>query len=357
MPLFSAFSGKKVLITGHTGFKGSWLTQWLLLQGAHVCGYSDEIPTKPSAFEALSLSSQIEDHRGDVRNYEQFLKVFQSFQPEFAFHLAAQPLVRESYRNPLLTFDVNIQGTANFLDCLRHTPSVRAGLIITTDKVYEPCLKPRDHEETDRLGGHDPYSSSKAAAEIVFSSFQKSFFSESNLASIASVRAGNVIGGGDWSPDRLIPDLIRAWKNKEPVSIRFPEAVRPWQHVLEPLSGYLRVAAQLWLKDPGVCGASFNFGPLHAQDGSVQKIVELTQRSFPELKVELTPEHLTGFKETSYLRLSWEKAKRVLNWSPKLSLDESVDWTLDWYRTFYEGKSCVELTKKQIAAFESRMEI
>lgn len=346
---------RRVLITGHTGFKGSWLTQWLLTQGAQVCGFSDEVPTKPSAFEVLSLSSQIEDHRGDVRNLDELLKVFKSFQPEVAFHLAAQPLVRESYRNPLLTFDVNIQGTANFLDCIRHVESVQAGLVITTDKVYVPSLEPRDHEETDRLGGNDPYSASKAGAELVFSSYQKSFFSEPGSPGIASVRAGNVIGGGDWSSDRLIPDLVRAWKTGEPVSIRFPEAVRPWQHVLEPLSGYLKTAEQLLEKNPAVNGNSFNFGPVITEDGSVQKIVSLAQKTFPHLKVEFKPEQRTGFKETHHLRLSWQKAFRTLNWEPKLSLDEALSWTLDWYREFYEGRNCVDLTVSQIKTYELKM--
>jgi len=356
MPLFSAFRDKKVLVTGHTGFKGSWLTQWLLLHGAKVCGYSDEVPTQPSAFEALSLSSQIEDHRGDIRDYDHLLKVFQAFEPEMAFHLAAQPLVRESYRNPLLTFDVNVQGTANFLDCLRHVKSVRAGLVITTDKVYEPSALPKEHEEVDRLGGSDPYSASKAAAELVFSSYTRSFFSEANSAALASVRAGNVIGGGDWSSDRLIPDLIRSWKSEDPVQIRFPEAVRPWQHVLEPLSGYLKVGALLLEKNPKVRGESFNLGPVKTEDGTVQKIVELTRKAFPELKVEISPEHRKGFKETHYLRLSWEKAHRVINWSPRLSLEESVNWTLDWYEHFYNGGNCIDLTKEQIKAYELRME-
>jgi len=356
MPLFTAFRGKKVLITGHTGFKGSWLAQWLLLQGAHVCGYSDQVPTNPSVFETLSLSKQMEDHRGDVRDYDHLLKIFESFRPDFAFHLAAQPLVRESYRNPLLTFDVNIQGTANFLECVRHVDSLRGGLVITTDKVYEPCNEPREHRESDRLGGNDPYSASKAAAELVFSSYQKSFFSESTSPAIASVRAGNVIGGGDWSPDRLIPDLIRAWKSQEPVLIRFPEAVRPWQHVLEPLSGYLKVASFLMENNPAVRGASFNFGPTKTEDGSVQKIVDLTQKTFSDLKVEITPDHRKGFKETHYLRLSWEKAHEMMNWSPQLSLDESVKWTLDWYQHFYEGRNCIDLTKEQIKSYELRME-
>lgn len=356
MPLFSAFRGKKVLISGHTGFKGSWLTQWLILHGANVCGYSDKVPTEPSVFEALSLSSQIEDHRGDIRDYDHLLKVLQAFQPEIAFHLAAQPLVRESYRNPIETFDINVQGTVNFLESLRQVKSIQAGLVITTDKVYEPSLEPRDHTETDRLGGNDPYSASKAAAELVFTSYQKSFFSEEDSPRIASVRAGNVIGGGDWSQDRLIPDLIRAWKTGKPVSIRFPEAVRPWQHVLEPLSGYLTVATHLLQKDPAVCGSSFNFGPIHTQDASVQKIVSATQKAFSNLKVEINPEQRKGFKETLYLRLSWEKAQKVLNWSPKLSMEESVDWTLDWYRDFYAGKNCIDLTMSQIKAYESRME-
>jgi len=352
----SPWNKTRVLVTGHTGFKGSWLTQWLILKGAEVCGYSDEIPTTPSAFEALSLSSQIDDQRGDVRDLDNLLKVFKAFRPEVAFHLAAQPLVREGYRDPLCTFDVNVQGTAHFLECIRQVPSVKAGLVITTDKVYEPSPEKRNHEETDRLGGHDPYSASKAAAELVFSSYQKSFFSGVGSARIASVRAGNVIGGGDWSSDRLIPDLIRAWKQREPVCIRFPEAVRPWQHVLEPLSGYLKVATHLLEKSPSVCGSSFNFGPLETEDGSVQKIVTLAQKAFPNLKVELTPEHRAGFKETHYLRLSWEKARKLLNWEPKLPLEESVNWTLDWYRRFYDGENCVDLTKEQIKAYESRME-
>ena len=356
MPLFSAFHGKKVLVTGHTGFKGSWLTQWLLLHGAQVCGYSNEIPTKPSAFETLGLSTQIEDHRGEIRDYDHLLKVFQSFEPEIAFHLAAQPLVRESYRNPLVTFDVNVQGTANFLECLRQVRSVHAALVITTDKVYEPSNVPREHEESDRLGGNDPYSASKAAAEIVFSSYTKSFFSEADSAALVSARAGNVIGGGDWSADRLIPDLIRAWNSKKPVHIRFPEAVRPWQHVLEPLSGYLTVGALLLEKKADLRGLSFNFGPNKTDDGSVQQIVSFTQKTFPGLKVEISPEQRAGFKETHCLRLSWENAHRMMDWSPKLSLEEAVNWTLDWYQHFYKGGNCSDLTREQIKNYELRME-
>lgn len=341
------FHNRRILVTGHTGFKGSWLCEWLLGKGAILCGYSDKIYTEPSLFNALGLGERMQDIRADIRDERALQKTFTEFKPELALHLAAQPLVRESYRAPAHTFDVNVMGTVQFLEATRACSAVQAAVVITTDKVYEAGSTEAFHEN-DRLGGHDPYSASKAACEIVFSSYQRSFFSSG--AAMGSARSGNVIGGGDWSAERLIPDIIRAWRAQQPVVLRSPEAVRPWQHVLEPLAGYLAIAEAL-LADRAR-GESFNFGPRSSDDASVGEVVHRAERTLSGLVVKVDPSTIQGMKETHLLRLNSEKAKRELGWTPRLTLDEAVAWTLDWYRDFYSGKDAGAITRDQIAKYE-----
>ncbi|HEY8278677.1 MAG TPA: CDP-glucose 4,6-dehydratase, partial [Bdellovibrionota bacterium] len=257
MDFRSSYSNRSIFLTGHTGFKGSWLSEWLLSLGAKITGYSVDIPTNPSLFEELGLAKRfVADMRGDVRDLSSVKKAMEKSQPSIVFHLAAQPLVRASYDDPVGTFSANIMGTANVLEACRHVKSVKAVVVVTTDKVYENVDAGRAFKESDPLGGHDPYSASKAGAEIVFSSYARSFLNGSSIAA-ASARAGNVIGGGDWATDRLVPDCARAWRKGEKVTVRNPKSVRPWQHVLEPLSGYLRLGQMLLEKPEGVAGEAF----------------------------------------------------------------------------------------------------
>ncbi len=273
-----AFKNRKVLITGHTGFKSSWLSIWLRELGAHVVGYSLAPPSEPSNFKASSLQNKITHIHGDVRDLDDLLNAFRKYQPEFVFHLAAQPLVRLSYDEPKLTFDTNVSGTVNVFEAVRKTPSVKVLVNITSDKCYENREWVWGYRENDPMGGHDPYSASKGCAELVFNAYLKSFFSPSaaqnRAIGAASARAGNVIGGGDWGADRLVPDCIRALSGHQPIGIRNPRAVRPWQHVLEPLSGYLWLGALL-SQDPGKYSGPWNFGP---DDGSHLTVAEMADR-------------------------------------------------------------------------------
>ena len=270
------YKGKRVLITGHTGFKGSWLCSWLLDLGATIAGYSVDVPTEPSHFQALGLSDRIEHFQGDVRNKSSLKKTIGKFCPDIIFHLAAQSLVRKSYEDPVLTFETNSLGTLNLLDCLRDQPSVIATVIITSDKCYENVEWLWGYRENDRLGGKDPYSSSKACAELITKVYMESFFKEKG-PNIATTRAGNVIGGGDWAIDRLVPDCVRAWSKKEEVVIRNPKATRPWQHVLEPLSGYLAVGQKLLQGNSAVRNQSYNFGPTAKVNQSVGDLISETE--------------------------------------------------------------------------------
>ncbi|MCD8493827.1 MAG: CDP-glucose 4,6-dehydratase [Alphaproteobacteria bacterium] len=269
------WKGKRVLITGHTGFKGGWLTLWLGSLGARICGIALKPDTEPNLFTLARITEGIEHHIEDIRNAEPLAQIIRKFDPDIVFHMAAQPLVRASYRDPLGNFDTNIMGTANVLEALRDCPSARSIVVITTDKVYENLEIPKPYKETDPLGGHDPYSASKAAAEIVTQSYRKSFFAEAGVG-LATARAGNVIGGGDWSEDRLIPDAVKAWNAGKTLEIRAPNSVRPWQHVLDPLAGYITLAEKLWT-DPAAFSQGWNFGPEKSGAVTVREVIDLAR--------------------------------------------------------------------------------
>nr|WP_153007724.1 CDP-glucose 4,6-dehydratase [Bacillus coahuilensis] len=332
----SIFKDKTVLVTGHTGFKGSWLTLWLLELGAKVVGYARNPVTEKDLFVVSGIGKEIIDIRGDIRNKSQLAKVFDKYQPEFVFHLAAQPLVKYSYDHPGETYEVNVMGTLNVLECLKNCDSCKVGVFVTSDKCYENKEWTWGYRENDPMGGYDPYSSSKGCCELLISSYERSFFNTSQLAAhgkvIASVRAGNVIGGGDWSPDRLIPDCIRSLEKGSPIEIRSPHAVRPWQHVLEPLSGYLLLAAKLWSQKTAFSGG-WNFGPERESIVSVETITESLLACWGSgerkcIKIS-NPAH-----EANFLSLDISKAINLLGWVPKWDYQEAIEKTVDWYKQY-----------------------
>ncbi|MBI1911115.1 MAG: CDP-glucose 4,6-dehydratase [Deltaproteobacteria bacterium] len=329
------YRGKKVLVTGHTGFKGSWLSIWLTSLGASVAGYSAYLPSEPCNFSVCGLKSRIEHFEGDVRDIERLGRVFSEFRPEIVFHLAAQPIVRRSYDDPRLTFETNVGGTVNVLECVRRSDSVKAAVIITSDKCYENIECVWGYRESDRLGGSDPYSASKACAELVSSSYARSFFTSESSPRVSTVRAGNVIGGGDWAESRIIPDCVRAWARGRDAVIRNPGSTRPWQHVLEPLSGYLWVGADL-LSSERLHGEAFNFGPGHLVNKSVSDLLDVFKDSWG--KVGWRHEKGIGDKkESALLKLSCDKALHELNWHPVLQFEETIKLTAEWYKRYYMG--------------------
>ncbi|MCF7843479.1 CDP-glucose 4,6-dehydratase [Candidatus Gracilibacteria bacterium] len=349
------YKNKKVLITGHTGFKGSWLTQILLNWGAEVVGISLKPDTTPSLFEVLGLESKIKNYFVDVRNFSEVQKIFRDEKPEIVFHLAAQPIVRVSYDDPLRTISTNTLGTAHVLQVIHELGTVKSVVIITTDKVYEDKDWLYPYRENDSLGGYDPYSASKAAADIITKSYLQSFFNPKDFkikhnTLITIARAGNVIGGGDWAPYRLVPDIIRSiYDKKEAVEIRSPQAVRPWEHVLEPLSGYLRLGKNLYEEDTVMCQA-WNFGP---NDESFMCVEELAKRAVGILgsgSVNIKPD---GSKhETNILKLDVTKAKTLLGWRPVLNFEQNLEYTFSWYKNYYDKKEdVVVFTNKQINNF------
>jgi len=347
------FKEKKVLITGHTGFKGSWLSLWLNLSGAEVIGFSLSPPTDPNIFNALKLGERITHIEGDVRDLEKLKEVVKSYQPEVVFHLSAQSLVIDSYEDPVRTFSTNVMGTVNLLEALRLIKSVKAVVIITSDKCYENKEWFYSYRENDRLGGIDPYSCSKACAELIVKSYRESFFKEKRVG-IATVRAGNVIGGGDWQKNRIIPDCVRAITEKKALKLRNPEAVRPWQHVLEPLYGYMLLAKKLW-ENPEKFSDAWNFGPLPTEVCSVKTLVKKFFKYWGEdnLKVEFLK---SSYKESHLLFLDITKTVHLLNWKPVLCLDEAIKLTVEWYKTFYfNPEKLWEVTKKQIKFYEERV--
>jgi len=338
---------KNVLVTGHTGFKGSWLTYWLSRLGARVYGIALAPTTQPSLFELAGLDRQCQSNFQDIREQEATVALIRQLDPEIVFHLAAQPLVRASYRDPLKTFSTNVQGTANLLEALRLTGSVRVVVAITTDKVYRNVEQPFPYRETDSLGGHDPYSASKAAAELVIQSYRDSFLSERGVA-VASARAGNVIGGGDWSEDRLIPDAIRAWSQNGELEVRRPMATRPWQHVLEPLSGYMVLAQALW-NDTSLAGA-YNFGPLTHEAATVREVIVRAKMAFGEAKIQFGDGN-QGQHEAGWLALEIAKARSELGVAPKWPLDKALERTIGWYRRQLQGETAIALCNEDINAF------
>ncbi|MDD5139081.1 MAG: CDP-glucose 4,6-dehydratase [Verrucomicrobiales bacterium] len=352
-----AFQGKTVWLSGHTGFKGSWLTRWLLSLGARVHGFALPPDTKPAIFSQLGLEKEIEHEIGDVRDFAVVKKSIVRTKPDFVFHLAAQPLVRLSYEQPLETYATNVMGTAHVLEALRSLAKPCAAVLVTTDKCYENREQDYAYTEEDHLGGHDPYSSSKGAAEIVISAYRRSFFGKSPVR-IASARAGNVIGGGDWALDRIVPDCIRALQRGETIPVRNPSATRPWQHVLEPLSGYLWLAttlAQPKLVDAEAKDISgpFNFGPEKEANRNVGELVREVLKNWPGRWDDKSSPH--DLHEAKLLMLSTAKAKRLLHWHPTWNFETAIAETVGWYRAVHErGEKVAEaLTVTQIEEYEA----
>ena len=341
--------GKRVLLTGHTGFKGAWLTFWLNRLGVQVTGISLPPVTEPNLFTLAGIHDCCESYFCDITDRDKLHDLVRRAKPEILFHFAAQALVRPSYREPLSTFATNVMGTANVLDALRGLDSIKAVIMITTDKVYQNHEWFWPYRENDALGGHDPYSASKAASEIVIASYRDAFLREQGVA-VASARAGNVIGGGDWSEDRLIPDAVRCWQSGQTLIVRRPQSVRPWQHVLEPLAGYLALAKKLCTR-PEIAGA-YNFGPEHHESATVRDVIELALSSYGEGHVEYG-DGSEGPHEAGYLALDIAKARTVLGHRPKWPLTEAVQRTLAWYRRQQHGERADVLCEQDIAAFEA----
>ena len=331
------YKNRRVFITGHTGFKGSWLAFWLQKMGAEVCGYSLAAPTEPSHWNLLKMD--VRSEIADIRDFQTLEKGLQEFQPEIVFHLAAQPLVRASYRNPIETYSTNVMGTLNVLEACRKTKSVRAIVNVTSDKCYENREWERGYHEEDPMGGYDPYSSSKGCSELLTASYRNSYFSNTLFGTehhilLASCRGGNVIGGGDWAEDRLVPDIMRAVSEDQPVEIRNPHATRPWQHVLEPLGGYLLVGQRL-LEGDVACATGWNFGPDEESDLSVQEVVENIKRHWGRIDYRLA-QVAEAPHEAHLLKLDCTKAYKEIGWCPMWNSTETFQKTVDWYRGFYE---------------------
>ena len=349
-----AWRGRRVFLTGHTGFKGGWLALWLQQLGASVRGYSLDPPTTPNLFTELRLAELIEDTRGDLADSAKLTTALQEFSPEIVFHLAAQPLVRRSYIDPVGTYVTNVLGTAHLLEAVRMTPSVKAVVVITTDKCYENREWVWGYREQDPLGGYDPYSSSKACVEILTASYRQSFFSSHNgsnhAVAIATARAGNVVGGGDWSEDRLIPDLIRGFLEGKPVRIRYPGAIRPWQHVLDPLAGYLALGQRLLNNDLKFASA-WNFGPSDEETWTVGHVADAMASRWGNgagCETDGTPSQ----HEATYLKLDASKARAELGWAPRLKLENTLNWVVDWFRAWQKNCDMREFTSRQISSYE-----
>lgn len=340
---------KKVFVTGHTGFKGSWLSLWLHQMGAQVKGFSLAPTTTPNHFSELQLAKLIDSEIGDIRKPAQITESIQSFEPEILFHLAAQPLVRYSYSHPVETFETNVMGTLNVLQACRSVDSLKVIVVVTSDKCYENNETGAAFKEEDPMGGLDPYSASKGCCELLTTSIRHSFFDLKKIG-IASVRAGNVIGGGDWSTDRLIPDAIKSFSQNKEVLIRNPHSIRPWQHVLEPLSGYLKLTEKLWSR-PSDYSGGWNFGAEKEDSLSVQKIMDLMVEQWGENAQWISETQEQQPYEAKTLLLDSSKAKHKLEWQPKLNVQEAIQMTTQWYKDFYKKKSTQELSSQQIQHF------
>jgi CDP-glucose 4,6-dehydratase len=345
------FKDKTVLVTGHTGFKGSWLSIWLNELGANVIGYALDPYTDRDNFVLTGLSHKLEDIRADIRDFKTLDSIFEKYQPKIVFHLAAQPLVRESYSNPRETYETNVMGTINVLEAARNSKSVEVLINVTSDKCYENNEWIWPYRENDRLGGKDPYSSSKACSELVTQAYRDSFFSGKDKVAVATVRAGNVIGGGDWAKDRLVPDCIRALEEKRSINIRNPQSVRPWQHVLEPLSGYLLLAYKM-NKKPNFFSQSWNFGPnpttLITVNDLANKLIDYYGEGnliLKQTKTNLTEAHL--------LMLDISKSNFNLGWQPSLSINEAIKLTVEWYKKYSKNTDIYKLCKKQIKFYQN----
>ena len=350
--IFQTFKDKKVLITGHTGFKGSWLSIWLKELGADVIGYALVPYTRRDNFVVTGLKDKMTHIVADIRNFKKIMNVFEEYQPEFVFHLAAQPLVRKSYTNPKETFEINIGGTVNILECCRLSDSVRVIINVTSDKCYENMECVWGYRESDPLGGFDPYSSSKGCSELVTAAYRRSFFNHSEFSahkkSISSVRAGNVIGGGDWQKDRIVPDCIRALEVNKTIAIRNPDATRPWQHVLDPLAGYLLLAAKMWEAPEKIYGP-WNFGPNYESNISVGKITDMVVAEWGAGSWSMGAGN-ENVHETNFLNLDISKAMSYLEWRPVWDVEKAVKKTVAWYQQ-YKQSDPYEICIKQIEEF------
>ncbi len=348
-----SFAGKKVFITGHTGFKGTWLTAILKELGAEIMGFALAPDSDLSHFNMLNLKNKINHVIGDIREPDAVRKAMLSFQPEFVFHLAAQALVKKSYSDPVDTFNTNMMGSVQLLDAVKDCSSVRSLVYITSDKCYENVEWEWGYRENDRLGGYDPYSASKAAAEIIFSAYSRSYFSARQDLGAATTRAGNVIGGGDWAADRIVPDCIRAIENDQAIQLRSPNATRPWQHVLEPLSGYLMLAANLY-KNPQKFAGSWNFGPSTSEIRTVEEVANTIIEHLGKGRVEImgvqNQQH-----EARLLQLNCDKAHQILGWHPRWQVDETLATTAIWYKTIMEGGNAETITYSQIKKYFKEM--
>jgi CDP-glucose 4,6-dehydratase len=349
------WQGKRVFLTGHTGFKGSWLTLWLERLGAEVTGYSLAAPTDPSLFEDAGVDRGIVSIEADIRDADRVAEAMVEARPEIVLHLAAQALVRYGYAEPLETYETNVVGTANVLEAARGINGLRAFVSCTSDKCYENREWDRGYREDDRLGGKDPYSNSKACAELVTDAFRRSYFSAGETsAAVATVRSGNVIGGGDWADDRLVPDLVRGFLGDAPVAIRSPDAIRPWQHVLDPLHGYLVVAERLW-SEGAEFGEAWNFGPEESDARTVRELADRIvglwgQGASWQLDSQVHP------PEATFLRLDCAKAKERLEWRPVIAFETALEWLVDWYRERDRGGDARELTLRRIADYEALLD-
>jgi CDP-glucose 4,6-dehydratase len=350
------YAGKRLFVTGHTGFKGGWLALWLHRLGATVHGYATDPPTEPNLFESAHIASTLaSDTRADLADLDHLKMAVNTAAPEIVFHLAAQPLVLASYCDPLATFTTNIMGTANVLEAVRSVRTVRAVILVTTDKVYQNNDGGRPYREIDPLGGHDPYSASKAGAEIVAASYRASFFTgkDRRLARVATVRAGNVVGGGDWAVNRLLPDCARAFAKRKRVLLRSGGSVRPWQHVLEPLSGYLQLAQRLVGPDGADFAKAWNFGPDGTGDATVAEVAEIAARLWGEgAAVEHAPSP-HGAHEAAYLRLDSSLAHSELGWKPRWPLYEALAQTVAWYQASIQGADLAAISLDQIRTYEA----
>ena len=349
------WKGRRVFMTGHTGFKGGWLSLWLAKLGAEVRGYALDPYTTPNLLDAAKIASVVDDVRGDILDRARLEASMTAFRPEIVIHMAAQPLVRLSYADPINTYATNVLGTGHVLEAVRKTPSVRAVVSVTTDKCYENKEWVWGYRETDALGGYDPYSSSKACAEILTAAYRQSFFHPAHFAEhrcgIATARAGNVIGGGDWSTDRLIPDLLRGFTAGEEVHVRRPKSIRPWQHVLEPLWGYIRLAEELY-QGNSTCASAFNFGPYDEDAWPVERIAAKMVSVWGDgASWKLDPD--PGAHEAGYLKLDASKAHAELGWRPSVRIGTAIEWLVNWHRAHGRGEDMHAFTIAQIADYEA----
>lgn len=345
------WQGKRVLVTGHTGFKGNWLTVFLHELGAHVTGFA--LPPESSPLSQPQLEALCTSVYGDIRDAHAVNTVIQETQPEIVIHMAAQPLVRYSYKNPVETYQTNVMGVLHVLEALRSSPCTRVCVNVTTDKCYENSETQRAFQETDALGGLDPYSNSKACAELLSTAYRHSFFNDESSLALATARAGNVIGGGDWSQDRIVSDIIRALLSQQPVALRSPQAVRPWQFVLEPLQGYLRLAEKLWT-DKHAFASAWNFGPALESLQTVGWLNDSLQMLWHG-KSLWQPDLKSAPHEAHFLSLDSTKAHENLYWRPQLSLQEALSWVVDWYKSFERNENMYEKTRAQVRAYQERV--